>query len=95
VNIGYRIYIIKLANVYDSLKMLSYTLQRNNIIDNILFLIINNCIINLFIDAAVIKLVKKLDGLLLALATAGVYLDQVLISFADYLHLYKRLWLRL
>jgi hypothetical protein len=45
---------------------------------------------NLYIDADAIKLAKKLDGLPLALATAGAYLKQALISFLDYLRLYKK-----
>ena len=40
-------------------------------------------------------LVQKLDGLPLALATAGYYLRQVTTSFADYLRLYEKAWLRL
>jgi tetratricopeptide (TPR) repeat protein len=36
-----------------------------------------------------------LDGLPLALATAGAYLDQVAISFSDYLRLYKASWAKL
>jgi tetratricopeptide (TPR) repeat protein len=40
-------------------------------------------------------LVRELDGLPLALATAGAYLYQVSTSFADYLGLYKASWLRL
>ncbi|KAG4441475.1 hypothetical protein IFR05_003081 [Cadophora sp. M221] len=36
-----------------------------------------------------------LDGLPLALATAGAYLDQTTRSFSDYLRLYKESWLRL
>src|SRR4051794_28151998 len=45
------------------------------------------------LDAA--ELAKELDGLPLALATAGAYLDQVATSFADYLRLYRASWLRL
>ncbi|KAF3031307.1 hypothetical protein E8E12_000040, partial [Didymella heteroderae] len=41
------------------------------------------------------KLAEELDGLPLALATAGAYLHQVSTSFADYLRLYKASWLRL
>ncbi|KAF1937765.1 hypothetical protein EJ02DRAFT_437617 [Clathrospora elynae] len=41
------------------------------------------------------KLAQELDGLPLALATAGAYLHQVSTSFADYLQLYKQSWLRL
>ena len=36
-----------------------------------------------------------MDGLPLALATAGAYLEQVSTSFADYLRLYKKSWLKL
>ena len=44
-------------------------------------------------DAA--RLAEKLDGLPLALATAGAYLNQTGISFSDYLRLYKESWARL
>jgi tetratricopeptide (TPR) repeat protein len=40
-------------------------------------------------------LIRELDGLPLAIATAGAYLYQVSTSFADYLELYKASWLRL
>ncbi|MCJ1425603.1 hypothetical protein MMC29_003503 [Sticta canariensis] len=46
-------------------------------------------------DPHVVELVKQLDGLPLALATAGVYLSQVSSSLADYLHYYRTSWLRL
>ena len=39
-----------------------------------------------------LALTKRLDGLPLALATAGAYLDQVTISVADYLQLYDTSW---
>jgi hypothetical protein len=38
-------------------------------------------------------LVRELDGLPLAIATAGAYLYQVSTSFADYLMLYNASWL--
>src|SRR5436305_15079414 len=47
------------------------------------------------IDPHAVKLAEKLDGLPLALATAGAYLDQVATSFADYLRLYEESWLKL
>jgi hypothetical protein len=37
----------------------------------------------------------KLDGLPLALSTAGAYLEHVTTSFAEYLRLYKASWLKL
>jgi hypothetical protein len=40
-------------------------------------------------------LVEELDGFPLALATAGVYLDQVAISLLDYLRLYMESWAKL
>src|ERR1700719_1929045 len=47
------------------------------------------------LDPDAVKLAKELDGLPLALATAGAYLDQTAISFSDYLHLYKASWAKL
>jgi tetratricopeptide (TPR) repeat protein len=49
----------------------------------------------LSIDTDASRLVKKLDGLPLALTTAGAYLDQVAISFLDYLRLYEDSWAKL
>ena len=46
-------------------------------------------------DPCAVDLVKQLDGLPLALATAGAYLSQVSISLNDYLRHYKTSWLRL
>ncbi|KIN06814.1 hypothetical protein OIDMADRAFT_173997 [Oidiodendron maius Zn] len=46
-------------------------------------------------DPDAIALVKELDGLPLALSTAGAYLEHVTTSFSDYLRLYKVLWLKL
>jgi tetratricopeptide (TPR) repeat protein len=47
------------------------------------------------LDPDAIRLAKELDGLPLALATAGAYLDQVAISLSDYLRLYKESWAKL
>lgn len=47
------------------------------------------------IDPGAAAVAKELDGLPLALATAGAYLDQVATSFQDYLRLYKASWLKL
>src|SRR6267378_4130575 len=51
--------------------------------------------LNAMLDPDAVKLAKELDGLPLALATAGAYLDQTAISFSDYLRLYKESWARL
>ena len=47
------------------------------------------------LDPNAIKLAKELDGLPLALATAGAYLNQTVLSFSDYLRLYKGSWTKL
>src|ERR1700735_465845 len=47
------------------------------------------------LDPDVIKLAEELDGLPLALATAGAYLDQTALSFPDYLRLNKASWAKL
>jgi len=51
--------------------------------------------LNAMLDPDAIKLAKELDGLPLALATAGAYLNQTAISFSDYLRIYKASWMNL
>ena len=46
-------------------------------------------------DPDAIRLAEELDGLPLALATAGAYLNQVALSLSDYLRLYKESWAKL
>ena len=46
-------------------------------------------------DPDAIELVKELDGLPLALSTAGAYLEHVSVTLSDYLRLYKASWLKL
>ena len=46
-------------------------------------------------DPGAVKLVKELDGLPLALSTAGTYLEHVSMTLSDYLRLYKASWLKL
>ncbi|KAF2682085.1 hypothetical protein K458DRAFT_391120 [Lentithecium fluviatile CBS 122367] len=79
VNVGPRIRVGKLENVGDSLQILSNASRREGVMD----------------DPTAAELAKELDGLPLALATAGAYLDQVSTSFADYLRLYRASWLKL
>ncbi|KAF2469609.1 tetratricopeptide repeat domain-containing protein, partial [Lindgomyces ingoldianus] len=79
VNIGRRIRVGKLKDVRDSLQILSNASHRESTMN----------------DPAATELAKELDGLPLALATAGAYLDQVSTSFADYLRLYKASWRKL
>ncbi|MCJ1271049.1 hypothetical protein MMC22_010948 [Lobaria immixta] len=46
-------------------------------------------------DHCALELVEQLDGLPLALATAGAYLSQVSTSLKDYLRYYRTSWLKL
>ena len=46
-------------------------------------------------DPDAVNLARELDGLPLALATAGAYLHQTAMSFSDYLRLYRESWVRL
>ncbi|KAF6803118.1 NB-ARC and TPR domain protein [Colletotrichum sojae] len=77
--LGQRIQLGKLADVKDSLAILASTSGRTD----------------LGKDPDATSLVKKLDGLPLALATAGAYLDQVVTSCKEYLAMYEKAWLRL
>ncbi|KAN0067763.1 hypothetical protein V8E54_014010 [Elaphomyces granulatus] len=86
VKIGHHIRIRKLEEVRDSVKILSNASRREGLEDGIL---------NAMLDPDAVKLAMELDGLPLALATAGAYLDQTAISFSDYLRLYKASWAKL
>ncbi|KAF4882659.1 Nephrocystin-3 [Colletotrichum fructicola] len=79
VKLGQRVQLRKLASLEDSLAILASTSGRTDLGKDP--------------DAAV--LAKKLDGLPLALATAGAYLDQVATSCREYLEMYEKAWLRL
>ncbi|KAI0855788.1 hypothetical protein F4860DRAFT_448425 [Xylaria cubensis] len=79
VKIGHAIRMGKMQNVHDSLEILSTTSKRKGLIG----------------DPDAVRLVEKLDGLPLALATAGAYLEQTSISFGSYLNMYKNSWARL
>ncbi|KAF2688995.1 HET-domain-containing protein [Lentithecium fluviatile CBS 122367] len=69
----------KLAGLEDGLKILA-NMSRREGIEN---------------DSGARELASKLDGLPLALSTAGAYLEHVTDSFAEYLRLYKASWLEL
>ncbi|KAH6658616.1 kinesin light chain 1 [Truncatella angustata] len=79
VDIGHRIQIKKLESIYDCLKVLSETSGRTIPLDDM--------------DAK--GLVEELDGLPLALATAGAYIRHAAITVSDYLRLYQSSWARL
>ncbi|KIM98316.1 hypothetical protein OIDMADRAFT_202132 [Oidiodendron maius Zn] len=76
---GHPIHIRKLGDIDDSLEILSNVSRREGLRS----------------DPDAIMLARELDGLPLALATAGAYLDQVAVSLSDYLRLYKQSWVQL
>ncbi|KAH7029604.1 kinesin light chain 1 [Microdochium trichocladiopsis] len=79
VDIGHQIRIEKLKSDCESLQILSRASGRNGLQD----------------DGDAKELVRELDGLPLALATAAAYLKRVPISFRDYLRHYRESWARL
>src|SRR2546423_9987555 len=66
-----------------------------NVILMVSFIRIYGCGVDLSPDPDAVAIAQELDGLPLALATAGAYLDQVSTSFSDYLRLYNASWLKL
>ncbi|KAF2190540.1 hypothetical protein K469DRAFT_697793 [Zopfia rhizophila CBS 207.26] len=77
--LGRLIAVKKLQDIEHGLEILSHASGRDGLKD----------------DPNARELARQLDGLPLALATAGAYLYQVSTSFADYIRLYKESWLRL
>ncbi|KAH7395355.1 hypothetical protein DE146DRAFT_616190 [Phaeosphaeria sp. MPI-PUGE-AT-0046c] len=77
---GRRLHVQKLTDLEDGLKILANMSRRENIRDA---------------DPDAKALVVKLDGLPLALSTAGLYLEHMTTSFAEYLRLYEASWSKL
>ena len=95
VRIGHLIQIRKLGDINDSLQILSNASRREGLTSGKDVLDFCTIALILILDPDAIKLAEELDGLPLALATAGAYLDQVAISLLDYLRLYKESWVQL
>ncbi|KAG4432549.1 hypothetical protein IFR05_011961 [Cadophora sp. M221] len=76
---GRRVHVQKLLDFKEGLEILSNTSGRKDIAE----------------DPGAVELVKELDGLPLALSTAGAYLEHVSMTLSDYLRLYKASWLKL
>jgi NB-ARC domain len=95
--IGRMIPVEKLQDIEDSLLILSHTSRRQDLEyskrSTPVLLLGRLLIPGTGPDAQ--ELARRLDGLPLALATAGAYLYQVATSFGDYLRLYQDSWLRL
>ncbi|EXM13252.1 hypothetical protein FOTG_18293 [Fusarium oxysporum f. sp. vasinfectum 25433] len=79
VKLGQTIRLSKLKRIEDSLQILESTSNRERLGE----------------DPASVQLARKLDGLPLALSTAGAYLDQVSMTCEEYLELYQESWYRL
>ncbi|KAH6986817.1 hypothetical protein EDB80DRAFT_183685 [Ilyonectria destructans] len=79
VKIGQAVRLAKLERIEDSLQILESTSNRQGLGE----------------DPAAVRLAEKLDGLPLALSTAGAYLDQVSMTCKEYLELYQESWYRL
>ncbi|EXL39973.1 hypothetical protein FOCG_17423 [Fusarium oxysporum f. sp. radicis-lycopersici 26381] len=79
VKLGLTMRLSKLKRINDSLQILESTSNRERLGE----------------DPAAVKLAQKLDGLPLALSTAGAYLDQVSMTCEEYLELYQKSWYRL
>ncbi|KAA6408178.1 MAG: Kinesin light chain [Lasallia pustulata] len=77
--IGKVVSVRKLVDIRESIAILTSTSGR----------------VNLDRDTYAIDLVNQLDGLPLALTTAGAYLNQVSTSLEDYLRHYRTSWLKL
>ncbi|KAL8648708.1 MAG: hypothetical protein Q9210_004823, partial [Variospora velana] len=76
VDIGHTLAIRKLDNIQDSLEILMSTSRIDDLKD----------------DPNAVQLAETLDGLPLALATAGTYLCQAAIDIKDYVRLYHASW---
>lgn len=85
----------KLLDLREGLEILIKTSRRGDLINGRHFRVRMLKLYSLQLDPDSMKLAERLDGLPLALATAGAYLNQTTISCADYLRLYESSWLRL
>ncbi|KAK2593516.1 hypothetical protein QQS21_008782 [Conoideocrella luteorostrata] len=95
VDIGNSIRIRKLESMEDSLKILSSTSGRDTLHNGMEFADNTQALLTIATDIDARILVEKLDGLPLALATAGAYLRRVSTSLVGYLRLYEKSWARL
>jgi len=95
---GYGIQLSKMQGLEDCLEILSNTSKRRGLTDGKVPLSEAKLRLQLLtrsLDPDARDLAIELDGLPLALATAGAYLEQTSISFRSYLRLYKESWAKL
>ncbi|EPS29155.1 hypothetical protein PDE_04104 [Penicillium oxalicum 114-2] len=79
VKLGQTIHLRKLEDINESLEILASVSGQEDLRQ----------------DPKATDLARELDGLPLALATAGAYLEQVSIGYAEYLQLYRDSWQKL
>jgi len=79
-----------MLNIRKDLEILLNIFRQNNIQNSISFAkYLFSFQLTNKIDSNIIVLIKKLNGLSLILTIASIYLEQISISFLDYLYLYK------
>ncbi|WQF89779.1 hypothetical protein CDEST_14793 [Colletotrichum destructivum] len=93
VKLGQFIRLRKLGDINDSLAILESTSNRVHLSQGKSVAKTRRRRRSMNLDA--LALARRLDGLPLALSTAGAYLNQVSTTYAKYLQLYDNSWLRL
>lgn len=94
-DVGQEIRVRKLESSDSCLEILSLTSGRDGLRNGKILANMHHTLLTIRTDTDAINLVSKLDGLPLALATAGAYLKRTSISLSDYLRLYETSWERL
>ncbi|KAK1837689.1 NB-ARC and TPR domain protein, partial [Colletotrichum chrysophilum] len=93
--LGQLVQLSKLGDVNHSLEILQSTSNRANLAQGESIDPGSKAVLNRQIDPDATALARRLDGLPLALSTAGAYLKQVSRTCGEYLRLYEKSWLRL
>ena len=94
-SIGHLIEVAKLSKVEDSISLLEKTSHTNSGQGTSGITKTFKLMLTIGTDAGLIHIAKRLDGLPLALATAGSFLFQTFMSASEYLQHYKESWLKL
>lgn len=94
-DVGHEIRVKKLESTDSCLEILSRTSGRDDLRNGKTLEDMYRSPLTIYTDADAMSLVSKLDGLPLALATAGAYLKRTSVSLSDYCRLYETSWERL
>lgn len=87
--------VTKLRNLKHGLDILSNASRRPDLANSRSIFHLDIFLVLTQLDTDAVELARELDGLPLALATAGAYLHQVTMSVSEYLCLYRKSWSRL